>query len=211
MRARKRALQSETLHELLRWRRDVRSFATDPLPEATIARLLDTACLAPSVGLSQPWRFVLVESPVRRQAMIAEFEHCNALAAASYPDAQGEAYRLLKLSGMREAPVHLAVCCDLATPVGRGLGRQTMPQTLRDSVVCAIHTLWLAAEAEGIGVGWVSILRPEQATQILDLPENWDLVGYLNIGWPAVRSTIPELERQGWETRNPAQSATVRR
>jgi 5,6-dimethylbenzimidazole synthase len=201
----------EALLELLVWRRDVRSFTPDPVPGETITRLLDAACLAPSVGLSQPWRFVLVESPERRQAAIAEFEHCNAVAAADYPEAQAAAYRQLKLSGMREAPVHLAVCCEQDTPTGHGLGRQTVPQTLRDSVVCAIHTLWLAAQTEGLGVGWVSILRPEQMRQILALPVAWDLVGYLNIGWPAHRSTVPELERQGWEIRRSAQSLTVRR
>ena len=148
------------LHELFRLRRDVRSFRSDPLGAGTLQHLLESACLAPSVGFSQPWRFVSVNSLSCRMQVIAEFEAENELAASKYDDAQQAEYRLLKLAGLREAPEHLAVFVQNATMTGRGLGRATMPESLAYSVVAAIQNLWLAARAEGIGIGWVSILLP---------------------------------------------------
>lgn len=197
--------------ELLRWRRDVRRFRRDPVDQAILDRLIEAACLAPSVGLSQPWRFIFVDDASRRAAICAEFEACNHEAGALYEDERAARYRALKLEGLREAPVHLAVCAELETPDGHGLGRQTQPETLRDSVACAVHTLWLAARIHGLGVGWVSILRPALVHDILDLPPSWSLVAYLCIGWPAAQSETPELERLGWETRKPATSFIARR
>jgi 5,6-dimethylbenzimidazole synthase len=186
--------------QLLRWRRDVRHFRPDPVPPALVRRLLEAAILAPSVGLSQPWRFLLVESPARRAAIRAEFARCNADAAAAQPDVRAAAYRALKLAGL-EAPVHLAVCVAEDPATGHGLGRRTQPETLRDSVVCAIHTLWLAARIEGLGVGWLSILRPRAVEAILDVPPGSRLVAYLAIGWPCAAAEEPELARLGWEAR----------
>ncbi|MGK7867739.1 5,6-dimethylbenzimidazole synthase [Falsiroseomonas sp. E2-1-a20] len=186
---------------LLRWRRDVRRFRTDPVPPALVTRLLEAAILAPSVGLSQPWRFLRVESAGRRAAIRDEFEACNIEAAAIYADARAARYRALKLEGLAEAPIHLAVCMESDPETGHGLGRQTQPETLRDSVVCAIHTLWLAARIEGLGVGWISILRPPIVEGILDLPPSWRFVAYLAIGWPQASAEEPELARQGWESR----------
>jgi 5,6-dimethylbenzimidazole synthase len=197
--------------ELLRWRRDVRRFLTDPVPEAILDRLVEAACLAPSVGLSQPWRFIIVDTAARREAIQAEFEVCNQSAASAYEGEQAAHYRTLKLAGLVEAPAHLAVCCDLETSIGHGLGRKTQPETLRDSVVCAIHTLWLTARIHGLGVGWVSILRPAIVHDILELPRTWHLVAYLCIGWPAEPATTPELERLGWESRKSTTSFIVRR
>ncbi len=184
---------------LLRWRRDVRHFRRDALPEGALEELIERACLAPSVGNSQPWRFVVVESPERRDAIRAEFEACNAAALAEQPDERAEAYATLKLAGLVEAPLHLAVFCDEGTEAGHGLGRATMPETLRASAMGAVFALWLAARARGIGVGWVSILRPHRVAEILETPKAWSLVAYLCIGYPDAEDDTPELERKGWQ------------
>jgi 5,6-dimethylbenzimidazole synthase len=202
---------AEGFAELLRWRRDVRRFRTDPVPPETITRLLEAATLAPSVGFSQPWRFLLVESGPRRAAIRAEFARCNQAAAALYAGERAARYAALKLEGLDAAPVHLAVCMAAQDATGHGLGRQTQPETLRDSVVCAIHTLWLAARVEGLGVGWISILRPAEVQAILDMPPGWQLVAYLAIGWPLAEADTPELERAGWEARLPLAPLVQRR
>jgi 5,6-dimethylbenzimidazole synthase len=199
------------LAELLAWRRDVRHFRTDPVPEAVVERLLDLACLAPSVGNSQPWRFVAVESAARRQAIIANFEAANAEALGGYRGERAALYAGLKLSGLREAPVHLAVFCDESTGQGLGLGRKTMPETLRYSAVIAVHTLWLAARARGLGVGWVSILDPVAAAQALDVSAAWSLVAYLCLGWPLEDRAEPELQQRGWQARDTACRQVLRR
>jgi 5,6-dimethylbenzimidazole synthase len=201
----------QSFDELLRWRRDVRRFRTDPVPAATVTRLLEAAILAPSVGFSQPWRFLLVESEERRAAIRAEFALCNNEAARIYADERAARYRALKLAGLAEAPVHLAVCMADQPAAGHGLGRQTQPETVRDSVVCAIHTLWLAARIEGLGLGWISILRPEVVHSTLDIPRHWGLVGYLVIGWPQANSDEPELQREGWEDRQGLAAVLERR
>lgn len=199
------------LHDLFVWRRDERHFRTDPLPDGLVASLVETACLAPSVGNSQPWRFVEVHGGPRREAVIAIFDRENAVAAGAYAGEQAASYAALKLAGLREAPVHLAVFCDEATTTGHGLGRRTMPEMLRYSVVCAVHTLWLAAHARGLGVGWVSILDPAAVADCLDVPPNWALVAYLCIGWPQEAHDTPELERRGWQSRMPAQPSFLTR
>jgi len=199
------------LAELFAWRRDVRHFRTDPVPEAVIDRLLDLACLAPSVGNAQPWRFVEVASPERRAAIIANYEAANAEALGGYRGERAALYASLKLSGLKEAPVHLAVFSDETTGQGLGLGRRTMPETLRYSTVTAIHTLWLAARARGLGLGWVSILDPAAAQRSLDVPENWTLVAYLCIGWPVEDNSEPELQQRGWQSREAACRQVLRR
>jgi 5,6-dimethylbenzimidazole synthase len=190
------------LQELFAWRRDVRHFRGDPIDPAIIERLVGVATLSPSVGFSQPWRFVSVEDPARRAAAIASFERANADALAAYDEHDAAQYVRLKLSGMREAPVHLAVFCDRATPAGKGLGRQTMPETLAYSATMAVYTFWLAARAEGIGAGWVSILEPETIARALDVPQGWELIAYLCVGYPASEHDTPELQRTGWDSRD---------
>jgi 5,6-dimethylbenzimidazole synthase len=179
----------------------VRRFRRDPVDRAQVDALIALAAHAPSVGLSQPWRFVHVESTERRHAVEASFAEANARAAEGYGNERRELYARLKLEGLKEAPIHLAVFGDDATTTGGGLGQQTMPETLHYSVVGAIQTLWLAARAEGLGVGWISILDPAAVTKALDVPESWTLVAYLCIGWPAEEHLDPELERHHWESR----------
>lgn len=191
----------EQLEALFRWRRDVRRFRRAPLPDGLLERLIELACLAPSVGYSQPWRFVVVEDPARRRAVRANFEACNREALESYKGERARLYASLKLAGLDEAPVQLAVFCAEETETGQGLGRATMPETLRYSVVAAVQTLWLAARAWGVGLGWVSILEPETVRASLEVPGSWRLVAYLCLGYPQEEHDDPELARHGWERR----------
>lgn len=192
------------LHDLLVWRRDVRRFRRDPLPPGTLERLIDIACLSPSVGLSQPWRFVIAGDADHRAAVQAEFKVCNADALAAYSGAQAAKYATLKLAGLEEAPVQFAVFADPSTPVGAGLGRRTMPQTADYSAVSAVSMMWLAARADGVGMGWVSIFDPERMKLIFDTPPAWRFIGYFCLGYPLADSDAPELERAGWERRRGA-------
>jgi 5,6-dimethylbenzimidazole synthase len=189
------------LDRLLHLRRDVRRFARDPLAPHLIEELLEAARCAPSVGYSQPWRFVLVEGDQVRAAVGASFAAANAEALGGYAGEAARIYAGLKLAGLDDAPVQLAVFTDEATPVGRGLGRATMPETLAYSTVAAVQNLWLAARARGLGVGWVSILDPAAVTAALDVPAAWRLTAYLCIGYALETSETPELERTGWEYR----------
>lgn len=193
----------EELAALMRWRRDVRRFRTDPVPEDLLARGLQAFALAPSVGLSEPWRILRIDSPARRAACLQNYRDCNAQALATQTDDRAATYARLKLSGMAEAPVHLAIFSDDSTPKGHGLGAATMPETRAYSVVGAIIHLWLALRAEGLGLGWVSILDRDRLMRDLDVPAGWRFIGYLCIGWPEEDDTVPELERAGWETRSP--------
>lgn len=186
---------------LLAWRRDVRRFRRDPLPDGAIESLVATAGLAPSVGNSQPWRFVHVTSPNMRETLAAHVDAMNLRAAQTYDATRAVAYRKLKLHGLREAPAILAIFSDEAPTAGYGLGIATMPEMLRYSTVMAIHTLWLAARTQGIGVGWVSILEPSMVAALLDVPERWSLIAILCLGYPESPSTEPELQAKGWQDR----------
>jgi 5,6-dimethylbenzimidazole synthase len=190
------------LRDLMRWRRDVRRFRTDPIEAAVLNRCLSAFSLAPSVGLSEPWRVISVDSAKARAAAIANYQSANAAALSGYSDEKAELYATLKLSGMQEAPVHLAVYCDEATAKGSGLGAGSMPETRAYSVVGAITLFWLAARAEGLGLGWVSILDPDKLAVDLGTPPDWRLIGYLCVGWPEAEADTPELERAGWEARD---------
>ena len=187
----------------MRWRRDVRRFRTDKVEAAVLDRCLCAFNLAPSVGLSEPWRVIDVTSPGARAAAIANFQAANANALAGYCDERANLYASLKLSGMQEAPIHLAIYCDDASAKGAGLGATTMPEMRAYSVVGAITLFWLLARAEGLGVGWVSILDPAQLAKDLNTPVGWQLIGYFCIGWPESDNDTPELERAGWESRSP--------
>ncbi|GGF65440.1 oxidoreductase [Terasakiella brassicae] len=202
----------EKLDELFRWRRDVRRFKADPLPQGMLDELLETATLAPSVGNSQPWRFVVVEDRTRRDKVRNNFEACNREALEDYQGKEADTYASLKLSGLDRAPAHIAVFCDTQTDIGKGLGQKTMPETLKYSVVSSIQTLWLSARAKGIGLGWVSIVEPETIKEILDIDEeSWDLVAYLCIGYPEEEHEVPELVRFGWQDRLPLSQTVIRR
>lgn len=191
----------ERFEDLVRWRRDVRRFRDTPVEPELLQRLLDLTDLAPSVGLSQPWRFIAVDTGTARKTVIASFEQCNEEALQSYEGDDRTNYARLKLEGLKEAPVQYAVFCDEKTGQGKGLGQRTMPETLRYSVVNAVHTFWLAARAYGLGVGWVSIVEPEAVRDAVHAPSHWSLVAYLCVGYPREEHPDPELERAGWEKR----------
>ena len=176
-------------------RRDVRrGFLPTPLADDVVARLLPAAQQAPSVGLMQPPRAV-------RQAVYEAFTEANASALATYDETRQAQYADLKLEGLREAPQHLCLLCDTGTPRGHRLGRHTMPETAVYSTVCAVQNLWLAARAEGIGVGWVSILDPQALCKILHVPQHITPVAYLCLGYVKSFASVPDLERFGWESR----------
>jgi len=189
----------DTLGELFAWRRDVRRFRREPVPEDLLAGLLDQMQLSPSVGHSQPWRWQRVDDPEQRAAVQASFSRCNADALAEYEGERAALYARLKLEGLRESPVQFAVFCDHATAQGHGLGRRTMPEMLDYSVVAAITQFWLAARAHGLGLGWVSILAPAEIAAITGAPPEWKLIGYLCLGYPEEEHEVPELVRAGWE------------
>ena len=189
------------LLDLMRWRRDVRRFRTDPVEDALLEECLGAFLLAPSVGLSEPWRVVRLESAQARASALANYQQANAEALKGYDGDQAALYSKLKLSGMREAPVQLAVFCDDGTEKGAGLGAASMPEMRRYSVVAAVTQFWLMARSHGLGVGWVSILDPEALARDLDMPGDWALVAYLCVGWPEDSQETPELERVGWEER----------
>lgn len=201
----------QQFEELLRWRRDVRSFRSDPVDTRLLEHLLCLASLAPSVGYSQPWRFVVVESVACRESIRANFEHCNRDAQNLYSGKKAQLYAGLKLAGLRDAPVQLAIFVTQNTDHGSGLGRVTMPETLEYSAVLAVHTLWLAARTYRLGLGWVSILDPVQVNRSLNVPPDWKLIAYLCIGYPKEDNGSPELLRRGWEATLPEAQLIVRR
>jgi 5,6-dimethylbenzimidazole synthase len=198
------AMFRATFADLLAWRRDVRRFRSDQAPdEATLAELFGLAALAPSVGNCQPTRFVRVDDHARRASIRANFEAANRDALMAYSGEKAALYARLKLAGLNDAPIHVAVFCDETTEQGHGLGARTMAETRRYSAVCAVHTFWLAARTRGLGVGWVSILNRETVAEALDVPRAWTFIAYLCVGFPREEHLIPELERVGWQRREP--------
>jgi len=196
--------EREAVYRAIATRRDVRSgFLDEPLPDGLLRRLLAAAHCAPSVGLMQPSRFIVVRDLATRKTIHSIFQAANAEALATYTGEQRERYATLKLEGILEAPQNLCVVCDPRSSRGHKLGRHTMPETAIYSTVCAIQNLWLAARTEGVGVGWVSILDPSRLRSALNIPEHMIPVAYLCLGYVSHFASEPELERRGWENRVP--------
>jgi 5,6-dimethylbenzimidazole synthase len=192
------------VYRAIRERRDVRSgFVSDPLPETLLLRLLEAAHQAPSVGLMQPWQFILIRSFAVRSAIHQIFLETNQSAQAIYSDERAELYSRLKLEAILSAPQNLCVVYDPESEKGHRLGRSTMPETALYSAVCAVQNFWLAARAEGVGVGWVSILDPAAIKSVLHIPDYLVPVAYLCLGYVDSFASKPELERVGWEQRSP--------
>jgi 5,6-dimethylbenzimidazole synthase len=192
----------QAVYRVIAERRDVRrGFLDIPLPEDLLGRLLAAAHRAPSVGLMQPSRFILIRDYSTRKAVHEIFEVANRQALGSYNEERAEQYALLKLEGILEAPQNLCVVCDSRSERGHRLGRQSMPETAVYSTVCAIQNLWLAARSEGVGVGWVSILDPAKLSNLLDIPSHLTLVAYLCLGYVEGFASEPDLEKLGWEKR----------
>lgn len=198
------ALEREAVYRAIESRRDVRrGFLPRPVPEELLTRLLMAAHSAPSVGLMQPWRFIVVRSREVRTQIHEAFQTANRQAAEIYRQDQREQYATLKLEGILEAPLNLCVVCDPQSEQGHGLGRQSMPETAMYSSVCAVQNLWLAARVEGVGVGWVSILSPDDLRRILGIPSQIVPIAYLCVGFVENFGDCPELEQLKWERRAP--------
>lgn len=193
-------------YETLFGRRDVRGeFTSAPVPEDILARLIIAAHHAPSVGLSQPWNFIVIQKPEVKAAIHAAFCAANEEAASQFEGERQDKYRRLKLQGILESPVNLCITCDRRRGGDVVLGRTHQPQMDIYSTVCAVQNLWLAARAEGIGVGWVSIISPGNLRGTLGLPDHVEPIAYLCLGYVAYFRQRPELEEKGWERRRPVE------
>jgi len=196
--------ERDAVYRAIATRRDVRrGFVDKPMPEELLRRLLSAAHCAPSVGLMQPSRFIVIRDRSVRSAIHAAFLQANEQATATYSGERREQYANLKLEGILEAPQNLCILSDPHSERGHRLGRHTMPETAIYSTVCAIQNLWLAARAEGVGVGWVSILEPARLREILHIPDRIVPVAYLCLGYVESFAKEPELQLSGWETRIP--------
>jgi 5,6-dimethylbenzimidazole synthase len=199
--------ERRAVYRAIRERRDVRrGFLPEPIHDELLYRLLEAAHNAPSVGLMQPWRFIVVRDIAVRRAVHNIFLQANEQAAGSYTGRQQQSYTGMKLEGILEAPQNLCIVCDSQNSQGHQLGRRTMPETAVYSAVCAVQNLWLAARAEGIGVGWVSILEPDLLRSALKIPTQIIPVAYLCLGYVDAFAAEPDLERAGWEKRSALKS-----
>ncbi len=191
------------VYDAIYQRRDIRSFLPDRIPDSTIAALLKAAHHAPSVGFMQPWNFLLIADVETKQRVHDLFAQENQAAALFFPDGRRDHYLTLKLAGILEAPINLCVTCDPTRGGTQVLGRNSIPETDVYSTATAVQNLWLAARAEGVGVGWVSILKNAQLREILQIPPHIIPVAYLCLGYVAAFEREPELQRKGWARRTP--------
>ena len=191
--------EREAVYRAIETRRDVRDeFLPAPLPDDLIGRLLAAAHSAPSVGFMQPWNFILIRDPQTRNSIKEAFLLARQQEAERFSGDRQKLYRSLKLEGIEEAPLNICVTCDSTRHGPAVLGRTQMPQTDLYSTCCAIENLWLAARAEGLGVGWVSIVSETRVKEILSIPAHVAVVGYLCVGYPTHFEPKPELETAGW-------------
>ncbi len=201
--------QRQALYAIMAGRRDIRRFRPDGIDPAILERILGAAHAAPSVGHSQPWRFVVVTEVTTREraALMADRER-HRQASGLEEDAERRMLDL-QLEGIREAPIGLVVCCDRRAPAEGVLGRATYVDADLWSCACAIENLWLAARAEGLGTGWVTLFQPEELASLLGLPADVETLGWLCLGWPDERPPAPGLERAGWSRRQPLDEVVI--
>ena len=190
----------EIVHRVIAERRDVRRFRPDAVPDDALRRVLEAAHRAPSVGLMQPWRLIVIRKLATRVA-VRRLAGRERLRQASRFDERARQFLDQKIEGVVEAPLGVCVCCEHGRPGEEILGRGTIPDTDVYSAACAIENLWLAARAEGLGVGWVSFYRPEDLRALLGIPRRVDPIAYLCLGWPDERPVRPSLEAAGWSAR----------
>jgi 5,6-dimethylbenzimidazole synthase len=194
----------QAVYRAIETRRDVRDqFLPDPLPDDLVGRLLRAAHNAPSVGFMQPWNFLTVRSDATRRRVHAAFETANAEAAAMFEGERQGQYRALKLEGILKAPLSICVTCDPTRGGTVVLGRTHNSRMDVYSTVCAVQNLWLAARAEGVGVGWVSIFHDSDVRDILGIPEHIEIVAWLCVGFVDQLYAEPELAVKGWRQRLP--------
>lgn len=196
--------EKAAFYEVLYSRRDVRGeFKPDPVPEELLLRILMAAHHAPSVGFMQPWNFILIDKPEIKSQVKALFSKAHDEAAKMFPPEKQDFYRGLKLEGIEEAPLNICVTCDRNRAGPVVIGRTHIPVMDVYSSVCAVENLWLAARAEGLGVGWVSIFDNQKLAEVLALPEGVLPVAYLCLGYVRHFHSKPELEAAGWRPRLP--------
>jgi 5,6-dimethylbenzimidazole synthase len=193
----------EGVYDAVFGRRDVRRFRPDPIPDRVLARLLRAAHHAPSVGYLQPWSFVVVRDVEIRRRVRAHVERERIRAASDFRGERRRRYLSFKLEGILEAPLNLCITCDPDRAGPGVIGRHTIRKTDLYSTCCAVQNLWLAARAEGVGVGWVSILRLRRLREILGIPARVVPVAYLCLGYPERFAREPELQSAGWRRRLP--------
>jgi 5,6-dimethylbenzimidazole synthase len=191
--------ERDALYKVIYSRRDVRGqFLADPVPDEVLRRVLDAAHHAPSVGFMQPWDFVVVRDLAVRQQIKEGFEAAHAEAADMFEGSRREQYRGFKLEGILEAPVGVCVTCDRTRSGEVVIGRTANPEMDLYSSVCAVQNLWLAARAENLGTGWVSIIHHDYVRRVLGIPEHIVPVAWLCIGYVSFFHETPELEQAGW-------------
>ena len=194
--------ERDAVYKAIFTRRDVRDqFLPDPLAEDVLHRILTAAHHAPSVGLSQPWNFIVIRDQAARDQVWQAFNRANEEAAQMFEGDRQTSYRSLKLEGIRKAPVNICVTCDRSRGGKVVLGRTHNQSMDLYSTVCAIQNLWLAARAEGIGMGWVSVFRDADLRDLLKIPDRIEIVGYLCLGHVDELYQTPELEVKGWSKR----------
>ncbi|MBU4528778.1 MAG: 5,6-dimethylbenzimidazole synthase [Hoeflea sp.] len=196
------ASERDAVYKAIFTRRDVRDqFLPDPVPDDVLRRLLEAAHNAPSVGFMQPWNFVIIRSQAVRDQIASAFGRANDEAAAMFPEERQSTYKSLKLEGIRKAPLNICVTCDRERGGDVVLGRTHNESMDLYSTVCAVQNLWLAARAEGIGMGWVSIFHDADLKAILGIPDRIEIVAYLCLGYVDELYERPELEVKGWNKR----------
>ncbi|MCA2018781.1 5,6-dimethylbenzimidazole synthase [Vibrio tritonius] len=200
------AQEQQTLRELIMLRRDIRgnNFLSDPVSAEQIHELLTAAALGPSVGFSQPWEFVVIRDNATKQRVHQDYQIETERAAGEFTTEKQAIYHQLKLEGILEAPVNIAVFYKPTT--GPVLGQNSMAEAGEYSVVCAIQNMWLMARSMNLGIGWVSIINPETIAEILNAPKDRKLVAYLCVGHVKEFYSVPELETLKWEPRKPIDS-----
>lgn len=198
------ATQRESFYRILYNRRDVRAqFKPDPIPDEVLSRVLHAAHHAPSVGFMQPWDFLIVRDAAVKRDIHAAFTEANAEAATMFPQDKQGTYRTLKLEGILEAPVNICITCDRTRSGPVVIGRTHLRIMDLYSSVCAVQNLWLAARAENLGVGWVSIMKRQAIHAALGIPRHIIPIAYLCIGYVSHFYARPELETAGWLPRLP--------
>lgn len=191
--------EKQALYDVIAHRRDVRNeFLPEPVEPDTLQRILKAAHAAPSVGLSQPWNFILINDHTQRAKVKSAFEKANREAVSMFAPEKQSKYAALKLEGIAKAPLNICVTCNRDTQGRAVLGRTHNPEMDLYSTVCAVQNLWLAARAEGVGVGWVSIYHEADLRSILGLPEHVAIVAYLCVGYVDQLFDRPELAARGW-------------
>lgn len=198
--------EREAVYRAIFERRDVRrNFLPTPIPDQILTRVLTAAHHAGSVGFMQPWDFVVVRDRATKGAVKELFQQANTEAATRYRGERAALYRSLKLEGIEEAPINIGVTCSRQRGGPHVLGRSTVRDTDLYSTCCAIQNLWLAARAEGIGVGWVSILDHGALKRVLGVPKPVKVLAYLCLGYVSDFATKPDLEAAGWRARIPVE------